>query len=146
MKSTTKRQAEEPGADIEQQTVLRTPAGTAQVAKPAGARSSVFDIARPPPGTSKTGGVRPRLPVLDAAALVVKRGVPKPIPHKRGPGAPSVYAPVLDALTEPGMSIELPIAYKGAVYAYAKKLAKRDPRRFSVQAINETTCGLWRDE
>lgn len=145
MKSNTKRQAEEPASDIEQQTVLRTPAGGAQAAKPAGARSSVFDIARPP-GASKTGGVRPRLPVLDASVLVVKRGVPKPTPHKRGPGSPSVYAPVLDALTEPGMSIELPIAYKGAVYAYVKKLAKRDARRFSVQAINETTCGLWRDE
>lgn len=129
-----------------QQRVVLTSAATAPRGKPRGAVASVFDAARAarPARKAQVGGVRPSLPPLDPAALVFTIGEPKPARHSK-PGT-SKYAAVFAGLTQPGASTKLPIAYLGTIKSMAKKRAQAGLGKYSVLRVNDTTCGIWRDE
>lgn len=106
-----------------------TSAADTGVQKPAGARSSVFDVAKPPP--------RPRT-TLDVAAVKIRSGVPIPA-HRHGPGAVSGYETLLKQM-KAGDCVTLPEREAGSMLSRAKKLGITCTRR--VTGPGEVT--IWR--
>lgn len=101
--------------------------------------------ATPSPATQRRHG-NPRsnrLPPLDMAAISpVRQGVPPPSISGKGR---SVYADLIDSLTEPGMSRDgIPVGYRAALSHAAHTLGKLSGRRYSVRVTSPTTCGIWR--
>lgn len=129
-------------------------AGTAYAAGP-----RLHEINRPavnvamptPPATApkKGPGTWParRLPDLDVSAIPIKRGAPLPPVHLNRAGE-GRYTALLDKLTEPGMSVELPKIYRATL---AKSVAVYSKyhlggRKFVVRTIDREKCGVWRTE
>lgn len=76
-----------------------------------------------PAKPSRRGVAYSPLPVPDVATLQVEKGV-KVIKGQKGQPGKSKWLEVFDLLKEPGDSVPLDRAVKGAVYAFAKKAQK----------------------
>lgn len=108
------------------------------------AARSVFDIARDAeaqPAQARGTGRKARLPPLDVAAIAVERGVPMPSIDR---GKQSRYAPLLEKLTEPGLSVVFPRHYHGAVATAARAWAKAHGMKFTLRKTSDDECRLWR--
>lgn len=124
-----------------QQTIIRSVAASTGVQKPPGAARSVFDLAAKAP--AKRGGPRVLLPAIDALPLNVQADVAKPRSHCFRSGD-SKYAPIFAAL-KPGLSMPLPLAYKGAVYAATVKRTKAGLGKYTVRRVSDTEMRIWQD-
>ncbi len=94
--------------------------------------------------TSRRGGRRNALPPLDVSALPVLQGLPVPsMANKPGQGR---YVELFDRLTEVGMCVQLPIAYRGAVGKAAATYCQRtrQGRKLAVRTVDANTIGVWR--
>jgi hypothetical protein len=107
------------------------------------APSSVFALGQAAKPAAKRGGMRPLLPDIDAATLVVQADVPKP-QGKFSKSGDTKYAAIFDAL-KPGLSLPLPVAYRGAVYAAALKRAKAGQGKYTVRRVSDTQMRIWQD-
>jgi hypothetical protein len=100
-----------------------------------------------PPRKSSGNWHERRLPELDLAAIKIKTGTKPPPKHLNRAGE-GRYTPLLDKLTAPDMSFELPKAYRGSlvksVSVYSKHHAGK--RKFVVRSIGADLCGVWRIE
>lgn len=86
-----------------------------------------------------------RLPPLDIGSIgPVRRDVPLPTTFSGRKGA-TIYAEILDSLTEPGMSRDgIPIEYRGALGKAAITTGKANGRAYAMRITSPTTCGIWR--
>lgn len=121
-------------------TRLRAPSEPEEVAPPPAAASATpSPSAQRRPGSPRAN----RLPPLDLAAISpVRKDVPPPSISGKGR---SVYADLIDSLTETGMSRDgIPVGYRAALSHAAHTLGKISGRRYSVRVTSPTTCGIWR--
>lgn len=84
-----------------------------------------------------------RLPPLDVNALEVRDDLP--MPHPQGPEP--TYPRLLAKLTAVGQCVTgIPRAYYGALGKAASAYGRKQtpPRRYSVQNIDDASCGVWR--
>lgn len=114
---------------IRQRTVS---ASEAEVIKPAGAVSSVFDAGR------KARGPRVMLPPLDVAKLQIRKDVPLPPPSGSVTRA-SRYKALLDRM-QPGDSVELPRRHASSLVAYAREHGIK----VAVRRVSGEVTALWR--
>lgn len=152
--------------------IARRKDGQGNVLNIAGPKLSAFDLptisaAAPPPGTIRGTATLPqfpapqaaltakyvrndaaaragkRLPMLDVTALHAKPGKP-PVGRQCIKGR-TRYDELFDKLAEPGLCVELPIAYQASVDKAKYVYARRYPgQRYSVRRINDQTCGIFR--
>lgn len=108
--------------------------------------NSVFDAAKKARIPSKRGGARKHLPRLDLAALTFEADAPKPVTPFFARSGESKYAALFDALKKPGMSVKLPMAYRGTIQSLIKKRKAAGKGVYSVARIDDKTFGLWRDQ
>lgn len=114
---------------VRQRTVSAAEAGTG---KPSGAVSSVFEAGR------KAKKPRTLLPLLDAAAVKIRKNVPLPPPDTTVARS-SAYKALLDRL-QPGDSVELASGHAKSCVSYAKK----HNIKVAVRRLTEGTMALWR--
>lgn len=146
------RQADAPSADqVTDAAPVQAPAPVAPpVAAPAPqVQEQATPAAAPAPSptiktTSRRGGRRNALPPLDVSQVAVHVDIPLPTnATKPGQGR---YVELFERLTEVGMSIQLPIVYRGAVgkatVTYCQRT--RPGRKLAVRTIDANTIGIWR--
>lgn len=81
---------------------------------------------------------------FDLAALQVETGVPIPPRAHLGP-CESKWALVFDPLTQKGMSLEFPAAWKVGVTAFSVKLNRKlGVRRYHVRLVTTGKARIWR--
>lgn len=97
---------------------------------------SVFDA-----GRMAKAAARP--PLLTAADITIRKGVPKPLARA---GAASAYRDVLRNM-QPGDSVELPEKRANSFYAEAMRFGKKavPEQRHSYRKVNPTHGAIWRD-
>lgn len=98
----------------------------------------------PPAPPRRKSPIRSVLPPLDLATISVEAGVP--VPPRTGPMKKGVsrYDELLAKLTEPGLSVRLPVAYQSTVQKSAKTFGKTHQRAFLVRKVSETECRVFR--
>ena len=94
--------------------------------------------------TNRSGGRRNSLPPLDVSQVAVHTDIPLPsTATKPGQGR---YVELFERLTQVGMSVQLPIVYRGAVgkatVTYCQRT--RPGRKLAVRTIDANTIGIWR--
>lgn len=95
---------------------------------------SVFDQVKPPQAQQAS----PTQP----AEVVVRKGVPLPMPLTRQNGA---TLPALRSM-EVGDSVELPLKQARGFYSHAKKFGSQSTpvRKFVFRRLNDVSGGIWR--
>lgn len=140
-----RKPSQDAGVEIHHFTHRTVPAA-GQPAPVTTAARSVFDVARDAEEArpaDRRGAKKPRLPPLDLSAIEVERAVPVPLKGAGG-GKASRYAPLLQKLTEPGLSVAFPARYKGAVATAARAWAKAHGVKFTLHKTGDDECRLWR--
>ena len=126
---------------VSAETPAETPAD-----KPATARScstAVRNLTTP-----KRGSISLPASTLDFSGLKVETGVPV-LGKEKGRFGVSKWQPLLDKLTEPGQSIEIPVTWKSALAAHINKVntdgkkAGR-PERYLARITGPETARVWR--
>lgn len=130
---------------VSAETAAERPAET-PADKPATARScstAVRNLTMP-----KRGSISLPASTLDFSGLKVETGVPV-LGKEKGRFNVSKWQPLLDMLTQPEQSIEIPVTWKSALAAYINKVntqAKKDgkPERFLARITGPDTARVWR--
>lgn len=98
--------------------------------------------------TPKRGSISIPASELDFSGLKVETGVPV-LGKEKGRFGVSKWQPLLDKLTEPGQSIEIPVTWKSALAAHINKVntdgkkAGR-PERYLARITGPETARVWR--
>lgn len=98
--------------------------------------------------TPKRGYISLPASTLDFSGLKVETGVPV-LGKEKGRYNVSKWQPLLDMLTQPEQSIEIPVTWKSALAAHINKVntqAKKDgkPDRFLARITGPDTARVWR--
>lgn len=96
----------------------------------------------------KRGSISIPASTLDFSGLKVEKGMPVVGKEKCRYGV-SKWQPLLDMLTEPDQSVEIPVTWKSALAAHLNKVnqqAKKDgkPERFLARITGPNTARVWR--
>lgn len=90
------------------------------------------------------GGVIECPTALEIAALRAETGVPIVGKSKAHADAPK-WSPVFELLTQPGVSVAFPSAWKTGVAAYAVKLHRKlGQRAYHVRSVSKDQARIWR--
>lgn len=122
--------------DMDRVTQRRTSAAATGVQKPAGAVSSVFDVARPPAPPPRKYA---KAPEFDPAAIAIKK---VPIPKTKTVHAAEQgkrYQALLDRMKSGDCVELLPVIARG-LQAYAKKVQVR----VTLRKLSAELVGVWK--
>lgn len=93
---------------------------------------------------SKVASIR-KLPPIDVSTLVAEVGVPVTTfqPARK---SFDMYEPVFDLLMSPGLSVLLPLEYRGALAEAAQQKMREQKGRYCVRQVSAGECRIWRLE